>query len=297
LDKATNAVRQALVARTLAAAQRVQGRAYLRSITNVGIGAGSAVAGIAIAIDTRPAYLTLVLVDAMTFLLTAGVLRGLPQTGADDRRTGGGMLVALRDRPFVVITLLNAVLSTHFAILEIGLPLWVDRHTSAPTWCVAGLFLINTGSVVLFQVRASRAAVDVKSSAIAMRRGALLLAASYLVFALSQGRSPVPAVLILVVASFVNVAGELQQSAGSWGLGFGLPPEHAQNQYQGLYSTGFAAASMLGPILVTSTAIAHGAIGWLVLAAGFAVAGLAGVPAAHWAYRSHELEHAGTAGS
>jgi hypothetical protein len=162
---------------------------------------------------------------------------------------------------------------------------------------VALIFLVNTGCVVLFQVRASRGAVDVRTSARVMRRGAFVLAASYLVFALSAGRGTGLAIAVLLLAALVNVAGELEQSAGSWGLGFGLAPDHAQNQYQGLYSTGFAVSSMLGPVLVTSTAIAHGVTGWVVLAVLFAVTGVASVPAADWAHRSHELRHAGTAGS
>jgi predicted MFS family arabinose efflux permease len=297
LDKAANAVRQGLVARALPADQRVSGRAYLRSLTNLGIGAGSVFAGFAIAADTRSAYLALVFGDAVTYVLAAGATYRLPATAHADRRTGGSMLVAVRDKPFLAVTAVNALLSTHFAVLEIGVPLWVDRRTSAPTWTVAVLFLINTACCVLFQVRASRGAVDVPTSARVLRNGAFLLAGSYLVFALSGGRSTTVAVAVLVVAALVNVLGELKQSAGSWGLGFGLARESAQSQYQGLYSTGFAVSSMLGPVLVTQTAIAHGAPGWVFLAVFFAAAGAVAVPVSAWAERerAEELAQAGTA--
>jgi hypothetical protein len=289
LDKAGNAVRQGLLARALPADQRVPGRAYLRSITNLGIGAGSMVAGVAIAIDSREAYVSLVLGDAVTYLLAAAVVAGFPATPAADRRIGGSMLVAVRDRPFLAMTLLNAALTMHFSVLEVGMPLWVDRHTTAPRWTVAVLFLVNTTCCVLFQVRASRGAVDVASSARAMRSGALLLALSFLVFSLSGGRSAGIAVGVLVAAVLVNVTGELLQSSGSWGVGFGLAPEHGQNQYQGLYSTGFAVASMLGPLLVTSTAIALGTVGWVLLALLFAGVGLLAVPVTSWAERTRAL--------
>lgn len=289
LDKSVNAVRQGLVARALPPDQRVSGRAYLRSLTNLGIGAGSALAGVAIALDTRTAYVSLVLGDAVTYLVAAALVTRLPATTPGERRTGGSMLVAVRDRPFLAITLLNAALSTHFAVLEVGVPLWVDRRTDAPTWTVALLFLVNTACCVLLQVRASKGAVDVPTSAVVMRRGALLLALSYLVFSLSGGRSAGVAIALLLVAALVNVSGELLQSAGSWGLGFGLAAEHAQSQYQGLYSTGFALSSMLGPILVTSTAIAHGTAGWVVLAVVFASAGLLSVPVTAWAQRTRAL--------
>jgi hypothetical protein len=117
------------------------------------------------------------------------------------------------------------------------------------------------------------------------------------VFAASAGRSTAVAVVVLVVATLVNVAGELEQSAGSWGLGFGLARETAQSQYQGLYSTGFAVSSMLGPVLVTQTAIAHGTAGWVLLAVLFGGVGVVAVPVSAWAARERakELAQAGTA--
>ena len=285
-DKAANAVRQGLIAGAMPPDQRVSGRAYLRSVTNLGIGAGSLVAGVAIAIGTREAYVSMVLGDAVTYGLAALVILRLPRTPPAGVPAAGGMLVALRDRPYVVVTALQGLLGMHYVLLEVGVPLWVDRYTKAPTWTVALVFVVNTACCVLFQVRMARTAVDVHSSAGAVRKGSLLLGGSCAIFALSSGRSAQVAVGVLLVAALVNVAGELLQAAGSWGLGFGLAPEHAQGQYQGLYATGFAGAQMLGPIVVTMTVIRYGPPGWLVLGAFFVVIGCLSVPAAAWAQRS-----------
>ena len=286
LDRAASGVRQGVVAAAFPAAERVRGRAYLRSVTNLGLAIGAGLAGVALQVDTRPAYLTLILADAVTYVLAAGLVRRLPPTVHPATRPANGMLLALRDRPYVVVTALNGVISISYVLLEVGIPLWVTQHTSAPRWTVALLFLVNTACCVLFQVRASRGSVDVASSARAVRTGGLLLAASCLVFAASAGRATGTAVAVLVLAALVNVAGELQQAAGSWGLGFGLAPEDAQSQYQGLFGTGMAAASMLGPVVVTATAIEHGTAGWAVLGALIAVAGVLSVPAAAWAART-----------
>jgi MFS family permease len=286
LDKAANAVRQGLIAGALAPEARVPGRAYLRSVTNLGIAGGAALAGLAIAADSRAAYVALVLGDATTYLLAAVVIARLPRSVPRTAGPAGGMLIALRDRPFVSVTLLSTILSMHYVLLEVAVPLWVDRRTNAPAWTVALLFLVNTACCVLFQVRASRSSVDIRSSAIATRNGSLLLGASCVVFALSAGLSAPVAVAVLVVAALINVAGELLQASGSWGLTFGLPPEHAQGQYQGLASTGFAASNMLGPVLVTLTAIEQGLAGWLFLGVMFVAAGVATVPVAAWAERT-----------
>ena len=284
LERATNAVRQGLVAAALQTEQRVAGRDYLRAVTNLGIAGGAALAGLALAADSRAAYVSLVLGNAVSCVLAAGVLLRLP---AGVRRTAqetGSMLQALRDRPYLAVTLVNAVLGLHYALLEVAVPLWVVRHTDAPLSVVAVLFLVNTACCVLLQVRVARAAHDVASSAVSVRRGGLLIAASCLGFATSAGGSARLAVALLVVAALVEVAGELDQAAGSWGLGFGLAPEHAQGQYQGLFSTGMAAAQGLGPLVVTVTAV-QGPVGWVVLAAVFAVGGVAMVPTVAWAQR------------
>jgi predicted MFS family arabinose efflux permease len=289
LDRGANGVRQGLIASAFPPADRVRGRAYLRSVTNLGLALGAALAGVALQVDTRAAYVSLLLGDAATFLLAAVVVRRLPRSSPAASAPTGGMLLALRDRPYLLITVLNGLVGMHYVLLEVAIPLWVTRHTAAPRWTVALLFLVNTACCVLFQVRASRGSVDVPSSARAVRAGTLLIGLSCLVFAASGDRSAAIAVTVLVVAALINVGGELLQASGSWGLGFGLAPETAQGQYQGLYSTGFAAAGMLGPLVVTMTAIRYGTPGWVALGVLFAGAGAATVPAARWADRQRLL--------
>ncbi|MDP9434893.1 MAG: MFS transporter, partial [Actinomycetota bacterium] len=198
------------------------------------------------------------------------------------------MLLALRDGPYVAVTALGAVLSLHYVLLEVAVPLWVAEHTNAPRWTVAVLFLVNTAAVVLLQVRVAGTAGDVASSAVVARRGGLLVAASCAVFAAASGPGPGPvvAVAVLVTGALGHVAGELLQAAGSWGLGFGLAPERAQGQYQGLYVTGTAASHAAGPLVVTLLAVQLGTPGWVLLAALFAAAALATPPVARWAAAS-----------
>src|ERR1700712_5347514 len=67
LNRAESAVRQGFIAQALPPADRVRGRAVLRSVTNVGFAIGSGIAAIAIVIDTRAAYDTLILGDAASY--------------------------------------------------------------------------------------------------------------------------------------------------------------------------------------------------------------------------------------
>ena len=46
-----------------------------------------------------------------------------------------------------MVTLLN------MPLLSLVIPLWIVQRTEAPTWTVSALLVLNTLSVVLFQVR------------------------------------------------------------------------------------------------------------------------------------------------
>jgi MFS family permease len=168
---AGSAVRNGLIATAIAGEDRVHARAYLRSITNLGIGVGSALAGIALHADTRTAYVTLIVADAVTFALTALLVTRLPHIAPVPRDLGDGpRLVAIRDRPYVSIVALNSLLNIHNGLLEVAVPLWIVRHTAAPRSIVAVIFILNTAMCVLFQIRASRGIDDIPSSAKALRR-------------------------------------------------------------------------------------------------------------------------------
>lgn len=286
-DRGASTARAAMYADVLPPETRTAARAFLRAVTNVGIGAGSATAALALHIDTKPAYVTAILADALTFVVAAAILRGLPDTrGARARdedapaRRGNP---ALRDRPYLVVTTLNAVISLQFTILEIGLPLWIVNHTHAPRVMAAATLLLNTVLVVLFQVRAARGVHDVPSAGRVLRRGSLLLAAAWILIACCAGLPGWAAAGLLLGALIVETAGEVLTSAAGWELSYALADDNHHGAYQGVFTGGWSVASMLGPVIVTSTALHFGFVGWLVLAAAFAGCGLALPPAAAWA--------------
>lgn len=289
-ERASHAVFGALIAGLLTGEGRVLARAYLRSVTNVGISIGSVLAGLALASDSRAAYVAVVLGNAVSYLGTAVLLLRLPRVPPAPVPAEGPTMRALRDRPYLAVTAVNAVLTLHFLVLEIAMPLWVVQRTEAPRWVVAVLFLINTSAVVALQVRLSRGSDDLGVAARLSRRSGALLLVSCALFAAATGRSQAVAVGLLLAAALVHVFGEMWQSAGAWGLGFGLAPDHLQGQYQGVFATGSAVASTIGPALLTTVLIGGGVAGWLSMGLVFLVAGVAMVPLAQWAQRARSSE-------
>ncbi|MEU6391085.1 MFS transporter [Streptomyces sp. NPDC046939] len=288
LCQASMGVRNALYADVLPARTRVEGRAHLRMVTNVGMGAGGAFGALALQADSRAGYTALILVDAVAFVVSAVLVLRLP--GGAGRRTVGHARVesplrAVRDLPYLGVTVLNAVLALQYSLLRVGLPLWIVRHTDAPRWSAALLMVLNCALVALLQVRATRGVEDLPGAVRAMRRSGLLLALACAVFACTAGLSPLWALTVLVVGAVVQVLAEVLSAAGGWTVGYGLADARAQGVYQGVFNSGQAAATMAAPALVTVTAIEHGAAGWAVLGALFVAAGLGVGPAVRWARR------------
>ncbi|MGY0491058.1 MFS transporter [Streptomyces sp. WG-D5] len=288
LSQGSMGVRNALYADVLPAGQRVEGRAHLRMVTNVGMGVGGVFGALALQLDDRAGYTALILVDALAFVGSALMVHGLP--GGAGRRPAEDTPAesrwrAVRDLPFLSVTFLNAVLALQYSLMEIGIPLWITQHTEAPRWTAALVMVLNCVLVALLQVRATRGVEDLPGAVRAVRRSGLLLAASCALFAFSAGVPPLGALAVLVVGAVVQVLAEVLQAAGGWTVGYGLADARAQGVYQGVFNSGQAAATMAAPALVTVTAIQHGPAGWAVLGSLFVVAGLAVGPAVRRARR------------
>ncbi|MDL2081000.1 MFS transporter [Streptomyces sp. GXMU-J15] len=284
---ASRSARMAMVAGLIPPEQRVTVRAYLRATSNVSVSVGAALAGLLLTVDSVGAYRLAVVLNASTYLATGLLTLLLPAVPAQPARPGPALIV-LRDRPYLTFIVLDGLLSMHNLLLDVVLPLWVLHETDAPRWMIAAILLTNTVAVVLLQVRAARGTDEPPAAARASRSGSLCIAAACLVFSLTGAASAAVAGALLLLGALAHVLGEIRQSAGSWGLSFGLAPEHAQGQYQGTYAMGADLGKMIAPALLTWLVIEFQGLGWLVMAAGFALVGAAMPAVTAWALRSQK---------
>ncbi|MET9932659.1 hypothetical protein ABZ054_17195, partial [Streptomyces sp. NPDC006324] len=198
---------------------------------------------------------------------------------------------ALRDRPYLAVTALNAIVNMLYVVLEVALPLWLVGHTSAPRPLVGVLLVLNTVLVVALQVRAARGVSELPAAARAFRLGGLLTALACVTAAAAAHRAPAVATVILLTAVLLLTLGEVTSQAGSWTLGYTLAPDHAQGAYQGIFQTGISLTQALGPVVITTLVLPHGAAGWLALGAVFGAAALALPPTARHAARHRPVPH------
>ncbi|GAA1894800.1 MFS transporter [Lapillicoccus jejuensis] len=298
VDRGASAVRNGYVARAATGGRGVAFKAYLRSTTNVGISLGALLGGLALAVDTRWAFLAVFVVNALTFFVTALVLGRLPHLApAPARAVGEPRLAVLRDTPYAVVSLLVGIYSMHFFVIELAVPLWVSTHTSAPTWVVAATMLVNTVAVAAFQVRLARGSDTVPAAARLMARSGVWVVAGFAVIPLASGVPAWLAVALLLAGAGLHVVGEMTGSGGQWGVQMGLAPAERQGQYQGFAGLSFSLASIAAPPLVAVLCIGWGRPGWLVLGGIILLAGVLVVPASTWALRTRTrygvLTHSG----
>ncbi|MFG3437629.1 MFS transporter [Nonomuraea sp. NPDC047897] len=274
-----SAARQALLAALVEPARRTRVRAALQATLNGGLAAGAGLGGLALHAGTREAYLAVFAVDVAGFLLAGLVLLRLPAVTSAPAATGPRLAV-LRDRSYVLVTLINTVLLGYLPLLSVVVPLWITLRTPAPAWLVSALFVVNTAGVLLFQVRVARRVRGLPDAARSVRRAGALMLLACAAFAVSGAGLPAWLAGAVIVAAVVpQVLAEMLLAAGSWEISFGLASEGRQGQYQGFFGSGAAVARALGPASLTTVIIGWGAAGWLVVGVVFLVAGAAMAPA------------------
>ncbi|WDP98147.1 MFS transporter [Micromonospora chalcea] len=287
---ATGVARQVYSINVLCPEERVTAMAYQRSSLNVGFGIGALISGLVLAVDTIWAYRLMVWFIAVVFLVTAGFVRRLPLL-PEVTRTAEPMsrLAVLRDRPFMTVALFSGLLTAHQTLYLTVMPLWILTHTDAPKTIIAGLVLLNTVLIVLFQVRASRGADDAPGAARASRRGAVLIALFCLVLPISGATRGALTVVALVAAATLLILAELIESAGAWGLTATLPPAAQRGAYVGAFGLGSQLQFLIAPAGLTALGVSTGGWGWYPAAAIFILVGLAIVPAVTRAERTPRL--------
>ncbi|WP_269859328.1 MFS transporter [Streptomyces sp. RPT161] len=252
----------------------VAGLARLRALRNAGMAAGALPSGAAVAIGQQWAYRGVMLAAAAVFVGCAVISRGFSDSGEVKRpaaRRGAGVG---RDRVFLLITASYGALTLSAILLGVGLPLWITQRTHAPSWSVGLVQILNTVLVVLLQVRVSRGSQDPRRARAMMLAGGLLAAAGALAAPLTgfgRGALPLAAVVLTVL---LMTGAELYITSGGLSLALAHTPQERRPVYLATFNLGFAAATVVGPTLV-SLGLGLGRPGWFAWALLFALLGLA----------------------
>ncbi|WGM20696.1 MFS transporter [Paenarthrobacter sp. OM7] len=281
VDRGANATRSAIIARAFDGPNRVNARAVLRTITNLGIAVGGMIAGLALLAGTPGAFRGMMIGAGVAYLLSAMALRRLParvdaprHDPAKPAPTRG--ISPFKDRRYVLLTVLSGIFGMQFGLAEMGVPLWISQDTSAPDVLISAILVINTLCVVLLQVPLSRGTEHPRRAGKIVMIGGVLMAAACALYATAGGVPVIAAISLLSGAALLHSFAEILSQAGAWGLSFELANPHQAGAYQGMFGMGSALGAMLAPLVVTATVVEHGTLGWAILGAVF-LASAAGI--------------------
>ena len=261
-------------------------RSAAHAITNVGISLGAVGCAVAVQIGTPDAYRALIAGNAVTFLGAWVVAGRLPKYPPLPRPEDGPRWRALTDRPFVAYAVHNALMSMQYFVMLVPLPLWIVTRTRAPGWTVGALLLLNTFTVIAFQVRVGRNVTTIAHGGAALRKAGLLFLVSCCAIGFAAGLPGWAALLLIAAAIAVHSVGELHHASATFALDFGMAPGHAQGQYQGLAGLGLGAAGAFAPMFMLGLCLTFGTAGWLGLGGFFAILGLTAPAIAAWGART-----------
>ena len=158
---------------------------------------------------------------------------------------GGPRWIALRDRPYLLLTGLDGVMAIQFKVLTVAIPLWLVSAASAPRWPISATMLTST-AIVVSQVRASRAITSSDAGGRAYRRTGVAFSGLVLPHLVGR-RVPVWLAVTVLLAGFE--------------VSFALAPGHATGQYLGVFGLGAGLAETVGPGLPSRCASRGGVPG------------------------------------
>jgi MFS family permease len=261
-------------------------RSRTQAVFNLGVSLGVATCGVAIQLNTVNAYRALFLGQALTSLIGVAIVGRLPKYEPLPGAHEESVVAALKDRPFLGYTVLSGAMYMQYFVLTLLLPVWVVYHTHAPRWSVSVFVIVNTVLVVLFQVRIGKTVQTIKRGGAAIRRAGVIFLVSCSAMGLATGIPAWAALLLLTAAVVLHTYGELWYSSGTFALDFGLAPEHAQGQYQGLVGMGNGTGQALSPFVLIGLVLAGGRLGFVLLGTWFTLLGLAAPAVARWGERT-----------
>ncbi|MEV7095354.1 MFS transporter [Amycolatopsis sp. NPDC051045] len=284
VEYGTSPTMSALMGTLVPPGERVQLKAMMRTVFNIGFSLG--IGGAAVAALSPGLLIAIPLTTAVLMVVAAVLVTRLPAGERKAIPSGLKRFAAVRDLPFLGVIGVSAVLASHMTIVLVTLPLWALSRTSVPHFVVPLLLIFNTAFVILFQVRVSKGAETVAGASSTARRSGYWLAGACLLIALTAVTGNVVVVTAAIVAAVILLStAEIMQSASAWGLGFGLAPEHAQGEYLGAFDLHVITQNIAGPAVLTGVVVALGPWGWLVIVAVVLVAATVITPAARHSER------------
>ncbi|MEV7026510.1 MFS transporter, partial [Kitasatospora sp. NPDC093558] len=212
---------------------------------------------------------------AVAAVLVCAVLRvrapGPPRTGGDTpdgpARTWG---TVLRDRPYLVLCLVQVLFTFAANSLTVALPLVAVRTLRGPVWLAGASVLV--GNVVLMVAVKPAIAYGRRTSRLrALTAAAVLFAVTFLLMAPAQLAGPALVVPLVLLVSALGVTAEALFGSVMSAAAYEAAPEGLKGRYNALFQTAYGASGALAPAVFTALLAVGNPVLWLALVASSAL--------------------------
>ena len=243
---------------------------------NAGLGLGGLLAGVVVGANAVLGYHLVVIADALSFFLAAGLLLFGVRVSTLQRSASlprSGYKLILRDRAFLVLVAANVIFALCSLMLGIGVPVYVAGALRAPLWVIGAIMALSTALIAILQT------VVVQLLEPYRRTRALILTSwlwgawcGLLALALL-----VPQVLLipyLLIITCVYALAELIHDPTSNALAAEVGQDGLRGRYLALFQLSWSVAGLIAPGLFALLFTLHPALPWLVMVALILLASL-----------------------
>lgn len=240
---------------------------FLQAVRNLGYSVGGVLAGIALQIGTDIAYQSVVVINAITFVIAFVLLLDVPdhRVATPDDAPLEGWGVVLRDRAYLRLVVGQLGFVVGMMVLNFALPVYVAETIDLPGWVVGAIFTVNTALVGLGQglvVRRMTGQVRARMMGLAQ----VVFIASYVLFVVAGWLPVWLAVAVMLIGVTVYTLGELAGGPVLSATAAEAAPDHLRGRYLGLFQLSWALGGAVTPVAFTWL-LAHGTTTlWWVLA-------------------------------
>jgi MFS family permease len=247
---------------------------------NAGLGLGGLLAGVVVGANAILGYHLVVIADALSFFLAAGLLlfgvrATTPQRSDSPQRSGYKRI--LRDRPFLALVATNMIFALCSLMLGIGVPVYVAVALRAPIWIIGTLMAQSLALIAILQTVIVRLLEPYRRTRALILTGWLWCAwCGLLTLALLVPRALLIPFLFLVTC--VYVLAELIHDPTSNALAADIGQESLRGRYLALFQLSWSVAGLIAPGLFAVLFTLRPVLPWLVMAALILLASLT----IHW---------------
>ncbi|MFE7370932.1 MFS transporter [Streptomyces anulatus] len=258
-----------LVAAASPPGERERWFGFLGAVRNAGFGVGALVGGLAASAEHLAVHQAIVVVNALSFLVSFAVMTGVRAAAAPppsaDAGGGGGWLTVLRDRGYRWLLAYAFCAAIAGMTLAVAVPVYIVEELALPGWLSGGALVVNTLLISLGQGRV----VDALTDAVrwrALAAAAFLSAGSCAVFWAAGWVGAAAGAVLVLVATVVYTLGEMTADPVLDALAAESPAPELRGRYLAAYQLAGAAAAASAPALLSWLLDTSATLLWAALA-------------------------------